>query len=146
MSLAMTRDEREAFLADVHVGVVSVTDRAGRAPLAVPVWYSYEPGGLLSFVTGRESRKAELIRAADRVSVCVQTEEAPYRYVTIEGPVVELHGPADPDERRALAYRYLGPELGDGYMAATADRAADTVVVRVDPEHWLTVDYGKEFG
>ena len=40
----MTLDEREQFLADVHVGVVAV-ERPGRAPLAVPIWYGYEPGG-----------------------------------------------------------------------------------------------------
>ena len=33
MSLAMTKQEREAFLADLHVGVISI-DEAGRGPLA----------------------------------------------------------------------------------------------------------------
>jgi hypothetical protein len=33
MSLAMTRQEREAFLADVHVGIISIADE-GRGPLA----------------------------------------------------------------------------------------------------------------
>jgi nitroimidazol reductase NimA-like FMN-containing flavoprotein (pyridoxamine 5'-phosphate oxidase superfamily) len=37
MSLAMTRQERETFLADVHVGVISMADE-GRGPLAVPIW------------------------------------------------------------------------------------------------------------
>jgi hypothetical protein len=39
MSLAMTKPEREAFLADVHVGVISIPE-PGRGPLTVPVWYS----------------------------------------------------------------------------------------------------------
>ena len=45
MSLVMTVEEREAYLADLHVGVVSVAGADGRAPLAVPVWYRYEPAG-----------------------------------------------------------------------------------------------------
>jgi nitroimidazol reductase NimA-like FMN-containing flavoprotein (pyridoxamine 5'-phosphate oxidase superfamily) len=35
MSLIMTQQEREAFLADVHVGVISISDE-GRGPLTVP--------------------------------------------------------------------------------------------------------------
>jgi len=36
VTLAMTPDEREAFLAGVHVGVLAV-EEAGRGPLTVPV-------------------------------------------------------------------------------------------------------------
>jgi len=44
MSTIMTSEERQAFLAAVHVGIVSASQE-GRGPLTVPVWYSYEPGG-----------------------------------------------------------------------------------------------------
>ena len=57
MSLSMTKDEREAFLADLHVAVIGIADD-GRGPLTVPVWYSYEPGGALRFITGGGSKKA----------------------------------------------------------------------------------------
>ena len=43
MSLAMTRQEREGFLASVHVGIISIAED-GRGPLTVPIWYAYEPG------------------------------------------------------------------------------------------------------
>jgi nitroimidazol reductase NimA-like FMN-containing flavoprotein (pyridoxamine 5'-phosphate oxidase superfamily) len=145
MSLTMTPDERAAFLAGVHIGVLSVADDP-RAPLTVPVWYSYEPAGLLSVITGRDSRKAQRIRAAGRFSVCAQTETAPYQYVSVEGPVVAIDDPVDPDERRQVAYRYLGPEFGDLYLEATAADAATNVTVRMRPERWLSVDYTKQFG
>jgi nitroimidazol reductase NimA-like FMN-containing flavoprotein (pyridoxamine 5'-phosphate oxidase superfamily) len=144
-SLAMTAAERQAFLADVHVGVVSVAS-GDRGPLSVPIWYSYEPGGLLSFNTGRTSRTAEQIRAAGRFSVCAQTETAPYQYVSVEGPVAAIDDPSDPTERKALAYRYLGAELGDLYLVATEADAATNVTIRMRPEHWLSVDYAKQFG
>ena len=140
----MTAAEREGFLAEAHVGVLSVTD-PGHAPLTVPVWYSYEPGGLVSVVTGRSSRKATRLDAEQRFSLCAQTETAPYRYVSVEGPVVQVEPTVDPEERRAMAYRYLGPELGDLYLAATEADAPDNLVVRMRPERWLTVDYGKQF-
>ena len=53
MSLAMSRAEREAFLADVHVGLLGVAE-SGRGPLVVPIWYAYE-NGELRFVTARTS-------------------------------------------------------------------------------------------
>ncbi len=145
MSLAMTPAEREAFLADLHVGVVSVTAE-GRAPLTMPIWYSYEPGGTVSFITGRTSRKGALIEREQRLSLCAQTEEPPYRYVTVEGPVVAVEDDIDPEERKAIAYRYLGQEFGDAYLSATVADVAGSVMIRMRPERWLSVDYSKEFG
>jgi nitroimidazol reductase NimA-like FMN-containing flavoprotein (pyridoxamine 5'-phosphate oxidase superfamily) len=141
MSLAMSKQEREAFLADVHVGVVSVAD-PGRGPLAVPVWYTYAPGGEVRFETGSTSRKAALISAAGRFSLTAQTESLPYKYVAVEGPVAGTE-PATDDERRALAERYLGPELAVGYLQATAAETLGLVVIRMRPERWHTVDYAK---
>jgi hypothetical protein len=60
----MSAAEREEFLAALHVGILSVAvGQAGRT-LGVPVWYSYQPGGLLTVLTGRRSRKAAAIRAS----------------------------------------------------------------------------------
>jgi hypothetical protein len=69
----------------------------------VPIWYSYEPGGELRVVTARTSRKAQLLQHAGRFSLCVQTETWPYKYVSVEGPVVAIE-PADVErDRRPLA-------------------------------------------
>ena len=51
MSLAMSEHERQAFLADVHVGVISI-ERDDGPPLTVPIWYGYEPGELVWIITG----------------------------------------------------------------------------------------------
>ena len=67
MSLAMTKDEREKFLAALHVGVISMED-PGRGPLTVPIWYMYEPGGELWVITDRDSRKGKLLKAGTRIS------------------------------------------------------------------------------
>jgi nitroimidazol reductase NimA-like FMN-containing flavoprotein (pyridoxamine 5'-phosphate oxidase superfamily) len=142
----MTRAEREAFLAGLHVGVISIPD-VDRGPLTVPIWYAYEPGGELRLVTEPGSRKGRLLSKGLRVSLCVQTESLPYKYVSVEGPVVAIE-PADVErDARALAHRYLGPELGDRYVEATsADRSAGgSVLVRIRPERWLSVDYAKQY-
>lgn len=146
MSLAMTRSEREAFLAGVHVGVLSIAEE-GRGPLTVPIWYGYEPGGELRLVTERGSRKGRLLTRVKRVSLCVQTETPPYQYVSVEGPVVALEDADVERDVRPLARRYLGRELGDRYVEATGGTEArgGSVLVRVRPERWLSVDYRKQF-
>jgi PPOX class probable F420-dependent enzyme len=144
MSYAMSVAEREQFLAGVHVGVLSVAENGDRAPLAAPVWYDYQPGGLVSVITARGSRKGVALAAAGRMSLCAQDENPPYRYVSVEGPVAidEL----DLEERLAMARRYLGPDGGDRYVASNPDPAGENVMIRMTPEHWLTVDYGKQPG
>jgi nitroimidazol reductase NimA-like FMN-containing flavoprotein (pyridoxamine 5'-phosphate oxidase superfamily) len=144
VSLAMTKQERETFLADLHVGIISIPEE-GRGPLTVPIWYSYEPGGELRVVTARTSRKAQLLQHAGRLSVCVQTETPPYKYVSVEGPVVAIE-PADLErDRRPLAHRYLGAQRGDRYIEKTRGEPGHVgnVLVRMLPERWLTVDYTK---
>ena len=145
MSLAMSVEEREQFLAGLHVGVLSVASGGeSRGPIAVPVWYDYQPGGPVGVITGRRSRKGLAIVAAGRMSLCAQDENPPYRYVSVEGPVVIAE--LDLDERLAMARRYLGPEGGDRYVASNPDPAGENVMIRMTPEHWLTVDYGKQPG
>jgi nitroimidazol reductase NimA-like FMN-containing flavoprotein (pyridoxamine 5'-phosphate oxidase superfamily) len=54
----MTVREREAFLAEPRVAVLSVAGEGGRPPLAAPSFYAYEPGGDVSFFTNTERRGA----------------------------------------------------------------------------------------
>ena len=142
MTTAMTKQEREAFLAEVRVGILSLP-QPGLGPLAAPIWYSYEPGGDILLLTGRDSRKGRLLAPGVRVSLCVQTETRPYKYVTVEGPVVAVDARDVDRDLRPMAVRYLGREQGDQYAAAAASATMDSVLVRIRPEHWLTVDYGK---
>jgi nitroimidazol reductase NimA-like FMN-containing flavoprotein (pyridoxamine 5'-phosphate oxidase superfamily) len=145
MSEAMSSAGREQFLADVHVGILSVGVGVGagdgRGPLTVPVWYSYQPGGRLSVITGRNTRKARAASAAGRISLCAQVESPPYRYVSVVGPVTfeEL----DPAERLAMGRRYLGTEGGDQYVASVPDPDGENIVIRIRPERWLSADYGQ---
>ena len=144
MPLAMTPQERDLFLAEVHVGIISIAE-ARRGPLTVPIWYAYEPGGDLRVVTDSNSRKKRLLETAGRFSLCVQSEQSPYKYVSVEGPVLAIE-PADLErDVRPLAHRYLGLEQGDRYAEVTrGDRErAGSVLVRMRPERWLSVDYAK---
>jgi nitroimidazol reductase NimA-like FMN-containing flavoprotein (pyridoxamine 5'-phosphate oxidase superfamily) len=135
---AMTAAERDAFLAEPLTAILSVQAEPGRAPLAVPMWYGYQPGGDLTLITPAASRKATLLRAAGRAAVVVQRTESPRKYVYVEGPVVEIREPATADDRRALARRYLGPDGGDEFVRTSAEVTASMAVVRIRPERWLS--------
>ncbi|MBB5122957.1 pyridoxamine 5'-phosphate oxidase family protein [Streptomyces eurocidicus] len=139
----MPSPDRERFLAEPRVGVLGVTDPRGgdRAPLIVPVWYDYEPGGDVIVQMGRETIKARLLRAAGRFSLCAQDEGRPYRYVSVEGPVTAIQDPVDPALREAMARRYLDPEEATGYLEATAGQLQDDIVFRMRPQHWRSADF-----
>jgi len=109
----------------------------------VPIWYSYEPGGELRMVTAKTSRKVQLMRRAGRFSVCVQTETQPYKYVSVEGPVVAIE-PADVERTVGLSLTVTWVRKGVTVTSkATRGEYVGSVLVRMLPQRWLTVDYAK---
>jgi PPOX class probable F420-dependent enzyme len=141
--LSMSRKEREEFLAKTHVGILCVAEEDGRAPLAVPIWYRYEPGGEVHFITEANSRKAKLLREAGRATLVAQNESLPYRYVTVEGPVAIVREFDRVKEIDEVAYRYLGRELGEAYLAAEDSASGENVLVTIRPERWGSADFAK---
>jgi PPOX class probable F420-dependent enzyme len=135
----MTSAEREQYLADVHVGVIAV-ERPDRAPLAVPIWYGYQPGGEVLLWTESDSVKHKLIRDAGRFAITVQDENPPYKYVTAEGDVTGI-APADDAEVRELAVRYLGQQAGGQFTEQNL--TPTSVVIRMRPQRWLSTDYSR---
>ena len=142
MPLHMTRAERDAFLMDLHVGVISI-EQPDAAPITVPIWYDYAPDVGLWVITGKDSQKGRALAAAGRFSLCAQTEEPPaYRYVSVEGRIVDER-PADREkDTRPMAHRYFGKELGDLYLEGQSGDDA-SMVFTMQPERWRTVDYTK---
>jgi hypothetical protein len=139
MSLAMSKAEREAFLADLRVGVVSM-NRESLGPLSAPIWYAYDDGQIW-FTTGAESRKGKLMQPGSRISLVVQTETAPYRYVSVEGPITVREPAVLERDIRPMAIRYLGEAAGNQYADHSSD--AGNVLIKMQPEKWLSVDYSK---
>ena len=137
---SMTVEERDAFLADVHVGVLAIA-QPGKGPLALPIWYIYENGEVLVGMDG-DSLKAKLLRAAGRATMTVQTEAPPYKYASVEGPVTIAREQRDD---LVMATRYLGPEMGQWY-AKNNPSTERSVVMRLKPERWRTTDFGKLMG
>ena len=146
MPRPLTEQERQAFLAEPRVAVLSIAGGNDRPPHATPVWYAYEPGGDLSFFTGtqgRRSRKAALIEQAGGVSLTVHRAEFPYAYVTVEGTVVRTDRPPSADQMLAVVRRYLAVEAAQGFVAAELENPGpDLVLFTIRPDRWLTFDFG----
>ncbi len=144
MDTRMTLEERQAFLAKTWVGIISVPEE-GRGPLTVPVWYTYQPGGEVCVWTGTGTRRARLLGKVSRISFCVQDPTPPwYKYVSIEGPFTIR--PVDMEKDiRPMAIRYYGPKNGEAYYqdVIKSDGGKNSVMVCIQPERWLTVDYSK---
>ncbi|MGY0068054.1 pyridoxamine 5'-phosphate oxidase family protein [Streptomyces sp. QTS137] len=139
--MALTREEREQFLAEPHVAAIAVDSGEGRAPLTVPIWYQYAPGEDVWIMTGLGSRKNRLIGAAGRFSLMVDRLDPTIRYVSVEGPVVETT-PATVEQLRELASRYLPADKVEGYVAFAWKEHGEQVVVRMRPERWVSSDLG----
>jgi PPOX class probable F420-dependent enzyme len=136
---SFSESERQEFLADKHVGVLSVDATDGRPPASVPIWYDYTPGGNIRIGTGASSRKARLIERAGVVTLVVQREEPPYQYVIVEGTVIETTKPAPHDVMEAIAIRYLGEEGGRAFVRSM--EGVEEVLFTLRPDRWLSADF-----
>ncbi|PWI16257.1 pyridoxamine 5'-phosphate oxidase [Streptomyces sp. Act143] len=139
--MALTREERAQFLAEPHIAALAVDAGEGRAPLTVPIWYQYEDDGTVWILTGRDSRKNELIGAAGRFSLMVDRLEPTIRYVSVEGPVTGSE-PATVERLREISARYLPAEKVDEYVDFSWKNHGPMVVVRMRPERWVSSDLG----
>ena len=151
MPKPMTEQERQAFLAEPHVGVLSVASGDdNRPPLSVPIWYGYQPGGNITFFTGtfgRKARKTELIKQSGSVSFCVQLGAFPYKYITVEGPVVQTGQPPSIEQVLAIARRYLPEDQVQGFAEAVLENSGpDFVHFTIRPDRWLTADFSDDAG
>jgi nitroimidazol reductase NimA-like FMN-containing flavoprotein (pyridoxamine 5'-phosphate oxidase superfamily) len=139
--MALTKDEREEFLAEPHVAALAVNAEAGRGPLTVPIWYQYSPGGEPWVLTGPGSRKHRLIEAAGRFTLMVERVEPSVRYVSVEGPVSRIV-PATDEQLVEVSSRYVPPARLDAYLAYARGSYGEQIAIYLKPEHWLSSDLG----
>jgi hypothetical protein len=139
--MALSIAEREQFLAEPHIGALSVVERPDRAPLTVPIWYQYSPGGELWVLTAPDARKTHAINAAGRFSLMVQRTEPTIRYVSVDGPVIRT-SPGSEERSREMAERYIPPAKLADYLEFERTQIGELIAVYMRPAHWLSSDLG----
>jgi nitroimidazol reductase NimA-like FMN-containing flavoprotein (pyridoxamine 5'-phosphate oxidase superfamily) len=139
--MALSKEEREQFLAEPHIGALSVSAGDKRGPLTVPIWYQYSPGGEPWVHTGNGSRKHRLIESQGEFTLMAQRLEPTVRYVAVDGPVSRIE-PATDEQLVEMVKRYLPPEKVDGYLEFARREHGEGVVIYMKPQHWLSSDLG----
>ena len=145
MPRPLTEQERDEFLRERHVSVLSVASEDARPPLTVPVWYAYQDDGNLFFFTGTTGepvRKTQLIQQAGVLSLVVQREELPYRYVAVECSLVRVDQPPSAEQMLRVVGRYLPAEQARGFVSDVLERATPHLVgFTLRPDRWNTLDF-----
>ena len=147
MPRPLTELEREAFLADPHIAVLSLPSDDDRPPLAFPIWYGYQPGGEITYYTHRtepKSRKLRLLHQGTAVSLCVQREELPYKYVTVEGTVVAVNEAPTAEQQFAIVRRYLSSDDAQAYINGELASGVALVLFTIRPDRWAGFDFGED--
>ncbi|WKG02630.1 pyridoxamine 5'-phosphate oxidase family protein [Mycolicibacterium sp. HK-90] len=139
--MALSKEEREQFLAEPHIAAMSVYAGDKRGPLTLPIWYQYTPGGEPWVLTGNGSRKHRLIEAAGHLSLMVERLEPTVRYVAVDGAVSRIE-PGTDEQLVEMTKRYLAPEKVEAYLEFARREQGDSVAVFLKPEHWLSADLG----
>lgn len=111
----MSRAEAIDFLlAGTRAGKLATASTSG-SPSVTPLWFTVD-GGDVVFSTGRDSLKGRHLAANPRAALTVDSDEFPYAYVTVRGPVTLTE---DPDDvltwNTRLAERYVPQGKAEEY-------------------------------
>ncbi|MBV9720540.1 MAG: pyridoxamine 5'-phosphate oxidase family protein [Mycobacterium sp.] len=139
--MGLSKSERERLLAEPHIGALSVLEQPDRAPLTIPIWYQYTPGGQLWIDTSPDSRTARAIQSAGRFTLMVQRVAPTVRYVSVEGPVTGAE-PGGRESAWEMAARYLPPDKVADAVELKETELSPHIVISMRPQHWISADLG----
>jgi PPOX class probable F420-dependent enzyme len=127
---------REFVSVGTRTGKLATTRRDGR-PHVVPIWFVLD-GDDLVFNTGAETVKGRSLRRTGWASLCVDDENPPFSFVTVNGPVT-----ISEDVEGMLPFaiqigkRYMGAELGEQFGRRNA--VPGELLVRLHAKHVLAI-------
>jgi PPOX class probable F420-dependent enzyme len=125
-------------LSELRLLAVLATYRHDGTVLLSPVWHEWRDGGF-NVVTGSRDVKAAHLRKDPRASIVVCEHSPPYRGVEVRCRAQLVTAGVDNAVQR-IACRYLGRDDG----AAYADRAADDLLIRLEPGDLRAWDFADE--
>jgi PPOX class probable F420-dependent enzyme len=134
----MMPTEWHAFVqAGTRTGKLATTRKNG-APHVVPVWFVLD-GDDFIFTTGADTVKGRAIRRDGRVALCVDDEQLPFAFVSIEGVASTSE---DVNEMlpwaTAIGARYMGADRAEEFGRRNA--VPGEMLVRMRPERVVAID------
>jgi len=130
----MSDDAIRTFLASAPArpAVLATTRKDGR-PHVAPIWYVVDDDDTIVFTTGADTVKGRTLRRTGRAALCVDDDQPPFAFVTIEGTVTLS------DDVEALRHwaavigaRYMGDDRAEEYGARNG--VPGELLVRLTPD------------
>jgi PPOX class probable F420-dependent enzyme len=113
----MSATEVRAFLTALpaHTGKLA-TVRADGRPHVAPVWFDVDDDGALVFNTGVDTVKGRNLTRDRRAAMCIDDEQPPFTFVTVEGVVEIIDDLAQIRTWAArIGGRYMGSDRAEEY-------------------------------
>ena len=126
----LTSDQLTDFLTGGRHLMKIATATPDGWPYVVPVWYHYE-GEAFSIAARRQNSWVAYIENDPRVSLCVDTSDAPYTRVLVRG-MARIEDMSWFGDWEPWAARYIGQEAAHSYFEET--KHIPRVLIRVAPE------------
>ena len=128
----MTDAERAQFLQQPVRPAILATVRADGRPHAAPIWYAVD-GDTLLFNTGADTVKGRNLARDPRATLCVQDDQPPFSFATLEGHVELIDDPAPLREWAGrIGARYMGPDREEEFAARNG--VPGELLVRFHPD------------
>ena len=130
----MSDDQIQAFLAATppRPAILATTRQDGR-PHVAPIWYALDDDGTIVFTTGAETVKGRTLARTGRAALCVDDDQPPFAFVTVEG-AVSLSDDLEEIRRWAgvIGGRYMGDDRADEFGARNG--VPGELLLRLTPE------------
>ena len=77
----------------------------------------------------------------------MQREQLPYKYVTVEGTVVQVDRPPSAEQMLAVVRRYLPEDVAHEFVTSELQYpGTELVLFTIRPDRWLSADFTDEAG
>jgi PPOX class probable F420-dependent enzyme len=131
MATDMSDQERRTFLSTGTRTAKLAVSRKNGAPHVVPIWFVLD-GDDVIFTTSEKTVKGKAILRDPRVALCVDDDNPPFSFVSIEGTAAISR---DPEELLAWATKLGGRYMGEDQAEQFGRRNAvpEEMLLRVTP-------------
>ena len=135
MAQRMTEAEYRSFLLEEVRTASLATVRPDGRPHVAPVWFDLDDDTFV-LTTGENTVKGRNMRRDARVSLCIDDEVPPFRFVVIEGTARLTAEETDLLHwATRIGGRYMGTELADEY--GQRNSVPGELLVRITPQKIL---------
>ena len=123
--------------APARPGILATTRKDGR-PHVAPIWYVVDDDdNTIVFTTGADTVKGRTLARTGRAALCVDDDQPPFSFVTVEGTVTLSD---DVEAVRSWAAviggRYMGADRAEEY--GTRNGVPGELLVRLTPERIIS--------